>query len=88
VHSTEKPIALMLELVRLFTDPGELVIDPFAGSGTTGVACVRLGRRFAGAELDPAMAKIARERLAAETDGLSLGAARAGQTPLFPAVVT
>lgn len=45
VHTTQKPIQLMRELVRLFTDPGELVIDCFAGSGTTGVACRELGRR-------------------------------------------
>ena len=43
-HPTTKPIALMLELVELFTDPGDIVLDPFCGSGTTGVACIRLGR--------------------------------------------
>lgn len=41
VHTTQKPESLMLELVSLFTDPGELILDPFAGSGTTGVACIR-----------------------------------------------
>jgi DNA modification methylase len=84
VHSTGKPISLMLDLVRLFSDPGELVIDPFAGSGTTGVACIRLGLRFAGAELDPKMAAIANERLAAEQDGISLMSRRRGQMPMFP----
>lgn len=44
-HETQKPLPLMLELVDLFTDPGEVVLDPFAGSGTTGAACIRLGRR-------------------------------------------
>lgn len=82
-HPTTKPIALMLELVELFTDPGDLVLDPFAGSGTTGVACIRLGRRFIGIEKDAEYARVARERLEAESRGLSLSAARAGQRSLF-----
>lgn len=51
-HPTEKPIALMTELVQLFTNPNDLVCDPFSGSGSTGVAAVKLGRRFVGVELD------------------------------------
>lgn len=82
VHTTEKPISLMMELVTDFTDAGELVIDPFAGGGTTGVACIRLGRRFLGAELDEAMGRSANERLAAETEDSSITARRAGQLPL------
>lgn len=82
-HTTPKPVPLMLELVSLFTDPDELVLDPFAGSGTTGVACLRLGRRFIGIEKDARYAAIARERLAAEVQGLSLKDARAGQLPMF-----
>lgn len=82
-HETQKPLPLMLELVALFTDPGELVLDAFAGSGTTGVACLRLGRRFIGLEKDPKYAAIARERLRAESQGLSLRDARAGQLPMF-----
>lgn len=84
-HQTQKPLPLMLELVSLFTDPDDLVLDPYAGSGTTGVACLRLGRRFIGCELDPAFATIARDRLAAEANGLSLGDARRGQTSMFTA---
>ena len=49
-HPTEKPVSLMTELVELYTNPGELVLDPFMGSGTTGVACARLGRRLIGIE--------------------------------------
>lgn len=82
-HTTQKPLPLMLELVELFTDPDELVLDPFAGSGTTGVACLRLGRRFIGVEKDAKYAQVARERLAAEVSGLSLRDARAGQLPMF-----
>ena len=73
----------MLELVELFTDPGDLLPDPFCGSGTTGVACLRLGRRFIGIEKDAKYAAIARERLEAETNGLSLRDARAGQIGMF-----
>jgi site-specific DNA-methyltransferase (adenine-specific) len=82
-HPTTKPLALMLEIVADFTDPGDIVLDPFAGSGTTGVACLRLGRRFIGIEKDEKYAAIARERLQAETQGLSLRDVRHGQQGLF-----
>jgi len=83
IHTTQKPLSLMLELVELFTDPGDLVLDPFCGSGTTGVACIRLGRRFIGIEKDATYAAVARERLEAESKGLTLRDARAGQLPMF-----
>jgi len=83
-HMTEKPLPLMLELVALFTDPDELILDAFAGSGTTGVACLRLDRRFIGIEKDPKYAAVARERLRAESQGLSLRDSRAGQLAMFP----
>lgn len=51
-HPTEKPVALMCELVNLFTNPGNLICDPFCGSGTTGVAAVKFGRQFVGIEKD------------------------------------
>ena len=82
-HPTTKPLPLMLELVELFTDPDDIVLDPFAGSGTTGVACLRLGRRFIGIEKDPTYAQLARDRLTAEERGSTLQAHRAGQEPLF-----
>lgn len=85
-HPTTKPLPLMLELVELFTDPSELVLDAFAGSGTTGVACLRLGRRFIGIEKDAKYAQVARERLEAETRGLTLRDARAGQRSIFDAM--
>jgi site-specific DNA-methyltransferase (adenine-specific) len=69
-HPCVKPLALMRWLVRLVTQPGDLVLDPFAGSGTTGMACKAEGRRFIGIELDPEYAEIARRRIAAtEPDG-------------------
>lgn len=82
-HPCPKPLSLMLELVELFTDPDDLVLDPFCGSGTTGVACLRLGRRFIGIEKDATYAAVARERLEAESKGLTLRDARAGQLPMF-----
>lgn len=82
-HITPKPVGLMAELVADFTDPGELILDAFAGSGTTGVACLRLGRRFIGIEKDAKYAAIARERLRAEDRGLTLRDARAGQSSIF-----
>jgi site-specific DNA-methyltransferase (adenine-specific) len=83
LHETEKPVSIMLDLVRLFSDPGELVWDPYCGSGTTGVACLRLGRRFLGHEMQPHYAAVAAERLAAEERGLTLQAARAGQMSIL-----
>lgn len=82
-HPTPKPLDLMLDLVDLFTDPDEIVLDPFAGSGTTGVACLRLGRRCILVEKDAKYAAVARERLAAESQGLTLRDARAGQLSLL-----
>lgn len=84
-HPTPKPIDLMVHLVELFTDPGDLVLDPFCGSATTGVACLRLGRRFVGIEKDPKYFKVAMDRMKAESQGLSLKDARAGQLPMFGA---
>ena len=49
-HPTEKPVPLMLELVDLYTMPAQTVLDPFMGSGTTGVACAQLRRKFVGIE--------------------------------------
>jgi len=72
VHPTVKSIELMRWLVRLVTPPGGLVLDAFAGSGTTGVACIAEGARFVGFELSPEYAAIARSRLTAASRQLSL----------------
>jgi len=69
VHPTQKPVALMQQIIEDLTDTGETILDPFAGSGTTGVACLRTGRRFIGIEIDEHYAAIAAKRLArAEAD--------------------
>jgi site-specific DNA-methyltransferase (adenine-specific) len=62
-HETQKPIKLMKELVMLFSNPEQTVLDPFMGSGTTGVACVKLGRKFIGIELDDKYFDIACRRI-------------------------
>lgn len=63
-HPTQKPIALMEHFVRLLSNDGDTVIDPFMGSGSTGVACQNLGRNFIGIEKDSAYFDIAKQRLA------------------------
>jgi ParB family transcriptional regulator, chromosome partitioning protein len=63
-HSAEKPPELLRTLIEQSTLPGELVIDPFAGSGSTGVAASELKRRFLGVEIDPKWAGVAKARLA------------------------
>lgn len=73
-HPTEKPIALMRELIRLFTNPEDLICDPFMGSGTTALAAMAEGRRFLGIELDPKYFRLARARIEATTMGKNEGA--------------
>lgn len=63
-HPTIKPTQLMQWLCRLVTPPGGLVLDPFAGSGSTGKACMREGFRFVGIEQDAEYAEVARARIA------------------------
>jgi site-specific DNA-methyltransferase (adenine-specific) len=65
-HPTTKPVSLMQELISDFTDPGDLILDPFAGSGTTGLACRTLGRRFIGWELNAEYHAIATRRIAGD----------------------
>lgn len=62
-HPTQKPVALMEYLVRTYTNEGDTVLDFACGSGTTGVACVRLGRRFIGIEKDPQYFAVAERRI-------------------------
>lgn len=82
-HPTPKPLDLMLALIEDFTDPDDVVLDAFAGSGTTGVAALRLGRRFIGIEREQKWAELSRDRLTAEEQGSTLAARRAGQIAMF-----
>jgi DNA modification methylase len=72
-HPTVKSTELLSWLIRLISNPGDTVLDPFAGSGTTGLACLNTGRHFIGIESDPAYFAIAERRLDAASN----------QTPLF-----
>jgi DNA modification methylase len=64
-HPCPRPLDQVRELVRNFVVEGGTVLDPFCGSGTTGVACLGLGRRFVGVEIDPAYAALSRVEPAA-----------------------
>ena len=77
----------MMDLVSDFTDPGDLVWDPYCGSATTGVACLRLGRRFLGHEIQPHYAEIAARRLQSEDRGLTLAQADSGQGSVFDSLL-
>lgn len=81
-HIAGKPVEVMAAGVNLCV-PGGVVLDPFNGSGTTGVACLREGRRYVGIEIDPHWAEVTRKRLEAEASGITLAAAQAGQASLF-----
>lgn len=61
-HPTQKPLQLFVDLVNKHSNPGDLVVDPFVGSGTTALAAVREGRKFAGCDIDSGYVKIARKR--------------------------
>ena len=64
-HPTQKPEALLHRVLMASSRPGDLVLDPFFGTGTTGAVAKRLGRRFIGIERDPGYAALARERIRA-----------------------
>lgn len=73
-HPTVKPNALMRWLVRLVCPQGGTVLDPFMGSGSTGVACIQEGMRFVGIDMDEHYCEIAEKRIGAEPDTVFAGA--------------
>jgi site-specific DNA-methyltransferase (adenine-specific) len=70
---TQLPLALLRPIVGCASDPGDLVLDPFSGSGTTGVAALELGRRYLGIELSEANAEVSRQRLIVAADDARRG---------------
>lgn len=62
-HTTQKPIALMEEILRRHTNENQLILDPFMGSGTTAIACINTNRNYIGFELDEKYHKIANDRI-------------------------
>ncbi len=63
LHPNQKPVALIEYFVRTYTKEGDTVLDPYMGSGTTGVACLRAGRKFIGVELEQKYFDIAKRRI-------------------------
>jgi len=84
LHPTQKPVSLMLDLVEQFSDTSETVLDPFMGSGTTGVAALRVGRSFVGVEKAEKAYQDACDRLAAEAMNHDLEHHRRRQMVMFP----
>lgn len=84
-HPTQKPTRLMLRAIQNSSDVGDLILDPFCGSGTTCVAAKMLGRRYIGIDISEEYCQIARQRLEAVETGVPVQEQRAGQYPLFPA---
>jgi site-specific DNA-methyltransferase (adenine-specific) len=82
-HPNETALGVQLKLVELISDPGDLILDPFAGSGSLGVAAIRLGRRYVGIEINEEWASLARDNITAEQEGSTLEARRAGQLSLL-----
>jgi DNA modification methylase len=62
-HSAAFPVDLPTWFIKLFTDSGDMVLDPFIGSGTTAVAAKQMGRKYVGIDIDEEYCHIARERL-------------------------
>lgn len=69
-HPTQKPVALFEHFIRLHTKPGDLVVDPFCGSGASGVAAKKLGRSWIGCDTDIRWVEMSERRLAATTPPL------------------
>jgi len=82
-HPNQKPVSLMCWCLEKCSDPGDIILDPFCGSGTTCVAAKMLGRHYIGIDISPEYCEIARERLRAVETGVSVKEARAGQMALF-----
>lgn len=82
LHQAVKPDALLADVVRLCPDGG-IVLDPFNGSGSTGLAATRAGLRYVGIEIVDSWAELSRERLRADTAGSTLAARQSGQGALF-----
>jgi adenine-specific DNA-methyltransferase len=68
-HPTQKPVMALLPVILAFTAIGDIVLDPFIGSGTTAIAARDLGRRYIGIEIDPMYARKAEERIKRESGG-------------------
>ena len=84
LHPTQKPVKLIKAIIK--ANVSDIICDPFSGSGTTGVACAQLGRRFLGFEIDANYCHLANDRIAAAHRGQTLQQFRSGQTTIFDAI--
>jgi DNA modification methylase len=75
LHHWQQSLDGFIQIVQRFTEPGDIVLDPFMGSGTTGVACLYLNRRFIGCDNDPSAAAVAAKRIRETHELLSSEAA-------------
>ncbi len=85
-HPCPKPVSWGIGCVELVSDPGMIVLDPFMGIGTVGLACQKLGRRFIGIEIDSVYFSNSAERLNGTTREPLFGRLAAAATPLFDAI--
>jgi site-specific DNA-methyltransferase (adenine-specific) len=82
-HHATFPVNLARYFVSHFTKEGDIVLDPFLGSGTTAVACKRLGRKWVGVEISEEYCRIAKDRIQAEQKGITVAELKRGQKVLF-----
>lgn len=62
-HDAQKPVSLIVDLIKHFSKEGDIILDPFLGSGTTAIAAKQLNRNYIGIEISPEYCKIAEQRL-------------------------
>lgn len=72
-HTTEKPLALIMPIIESMTDQGDVVLDPFCGTGVIGHACILLGRKYIGFDVDPFWVAVTKERLSRIKDSIESG---------------
>jgi DNA modification methylase len=82
-HPCAFPLELPVRLIKSFTDPGAIILDPYCGSGTTCVAAKKLGRKYIGIDRSEEYCQIARDRLEAVDSGVPVQEARKGQMAMF-----
>ena len=72
LHPTQKPLKLIRRLIEASSNEGDIVLDPFMGSGTTALACVKLGRHYIGSEISEKYVSMANDKLRIEQSQLKL----------------
>lgn len=86
LHPAQKPLGLVKRAIESSSSEGELVVDPYCGSGTTGLACQELGRSFVLGDLDPEMVRVSCKRCGLTEPSLSVGVPEVEECPVFHVV--